>query len=71
MVTNLAALKRYQIIAHATESLDGQQNAMDWLQEPSPNMGGRTPLEVLDTANPEELQRLDDILTALDYGMHS
>jgi uncharacterized protein (DUF2384 family) len=58
-------------MAHATESLDGQANALDWLQKPSPNMGGRTPLEVLDNADPAELQQLDDILTALDYGMHT
>jgi hypothetical protein len=28
--------------------------------EPSPNMGGRTPLEVLAQGVPEELQELDD-----------
>lgn len=63
-------LKRYRIMAHATDALDGQENAMAWLQTPSPSMAGRTPLEVLDAANPEELQQLDDTLTALDYGMH-
>ena len=64
-------LRKAEIIAHATESLDGRKNAMDWLQKPSPNMGGRTPLEVLNQGEPEELQQLDDVLTALDYGMHT
>jgi len=34
-------------------------------------MGGRTPLHVLGEGNPDELQQLDDVLTALDYGMHT
>jgi uncharacterized protein (DUF2384 family) len=64
-------LRRAEIIAHAAVSLDGQKNAMDWLQRPSPHMGGRTPLHVLGEGNPDELQQLDDVLTALDYGMHT
>lgn len=71
MSTDPVGLRRAEIIAHATESLDGKKNAMDWLQKPSSNIGGRTPLEVLSQGDPEELQRLDDVLTALDYGMHT
>ena len=71
MVADPVALRRAEIIAHATVSLDGRENAMSWLQTPSPNMGGRTPLEVLAPGLPEELQELDDVLTALDYGMHT
>jgi uncharacterized protein (DUF2384 family) len=71
MVVDPVGLRKAEIIAHATVSLDGRQNAMEWLQKPSPNMGGRTPLEVLAQGLPEELQALDDVLTALDYGMHS
>lgn len=63
-------LRRAEIIAHAAVSLDGRENAMVWLQKPFPKMGGRTPLEVL-AQGPEELQALDDVLTALDYGMHT
>jgi uncharacterized protein (DUF2384 family) len=59
------------IIAHATVSLDGRQNAMNWLQKPIPNMNGRTPLQVLSQGEPKEMQQLDDLLTALDYGMHT
>lgn len=71
MVVDPVGLRKAEIIAHATVSLDGRQNAIEWLQKPSPNMGGRTPLEVLAQGLPEELQALDDVLTALDYGMHS
>jgi uncharacterized protein (DUF2384 family) len=70
MVADRFALRRAEIISHATVSLDGQENAMNWLQTPSSRMGGRIPLEILDKGIPEELQELDDILTALDYGMH-
>jgi uncharacterized protein (DUF2384 family) len=59
------------IITHATVSLDGQQNTMHWLQKPSARIDGRTPLDVLLEGTPEELQQLDDLLTALDYGMHT
>lgn len=69
-IADPVGLRKAEIIAHATVSLDGQKNAMDWLQKPSPNMGGRTPLEVLSQGKPEEFQQLDDVLTALDYGMH-
>jgi uncharacterized protein (DUF2384 family) len=71
VLADSVGLRKADIIAHATESLDGRKNALDWLQKPSPSMGGRTPLEVLDQGEPEELQQLDDVLTALDYGMHT
>lgn len=71
MLADPVGLRRAEIIAHATVSLDGRENAMAWLQKPSLNMGGRTPLEVLAQGVPEELQELDDVLTALDYGMHT
>jgi uncharacterized protein (DUF2384 family) len=70
MAVDPIGLRRYQIVAHATEALDGQSNVTAWLRTPSPSFGGRTPFEVLDHADSDELQRLDDMLTALDYGMH-
>ena len=71
LAINVIGLRRYQIMAHATESLDGQQNALAWLQKQSANMGGRTPLAILEIGEPWELQQLDDLLTALDYGMYA
>ena len=71
LVADPVGLRRAEIIAHATVSLDGRENAMNWLQKSCPQMGGRTPLEVLAQGTPEELQELDDVLTALDYGMHT
>jgi len=59
-----------QVIAHATEALDGQERAMQWLERHSDSFGGRSPLEVLSQGDADEVQRIDDILTALDYGMH-
>ncbi len=70
MVADPRGLRMAAIIAHATVSLDGQQNAMRWLQKPNQRMGDRTPLDVLLQGEPGELQQLDDLLTALDYGMH-
>lgn len=67
MVADRFGLRKAEIISHATVSLDGQKNAMNWLQTPSSGMGGRTPLEVLERGIPEELQELGD---ALDYGKH-
>jgi uncharacterized protein (DUF2384 family) len=58
------------IISHATEALDGRERAMRWQEKSSDSFGGRSPLEVLALGDPEEVKRVDDILTALDYGMH-
>jgi uncharacterized protein (DUF2384 family) len=71
MVADPRALKVAEIIAHAASALDGQKNASSWLQKPNQRMGGRTPHDVLLQGEPSELQQLDDLLTALDYGMHS
>lgn len=59
------------VIAHATEAMDGRENAMHWLERENPSFGGRSPLQVLFQGDPDETQRMEDILTALDYGMHS
>ena len=58
------------VIAHATEAMDGRKNAMLWLERESPSFGGRSPLQVLCQGDPHEMQRIEDILNALDYGMH-
>jgi uncharacterized protein (DUF2384 family) len=51
--------------------MDGRENAMHWLERENPSFGGRSPLQVLFQGDPDETQRIEDILTALDYGMHS
>lgn len=63
--------KRAAIISHATVALDGQENAMQWLQQPNRNLGNRTPLEVLSHGSQEEMQAVDELLVALEHGMYS
>jgi hypothetical protein len=45
--TSPGAARRAEIVAHATEALDGRVNAMHWLQEANRSLGGRSPLAVL------------------------
>jgi len=70
LAVNPAALRMAEVASHATVALDGQENAMAWLQQPNVAMGGRTPLEVLAQGDVSEIERLDEQLTALEYGMH-
>lgn len=63
------AARRAEIIAHATEALDGQANAMQWLQQPNRSLAGRTPLEVLTEDAPEAAERVDELLYGIEYGM--
>lgn len=73
--TNTASLpgesvRRAEIIAHATEALDGQANALRWLLQPEPNLGGKAPLVVLTEGTPEEAEQVDELLYRFEYGMH-
>jgi len=63
------AARRAEIIAHATEALDGQANAMQWLQHANSSLAGRTPLEVLTEDAPEAAERVDELLYGIEYGM--
>jgi len=63
------AARRAEIIAHATEALDGQANAMQWLQQANRSLAGRTPLEVLTEDAPEAAERVDELLYGIEYGM--
>lgn len=71
MAVDAATLRRTEVIAHATVALDGKENAMRWLQQPNDDIGGRTPLEVLFGGTPEELQQVDDLLSAMEYGIYT
>jgi uncharacterized protein (DUF2384 family) len=61
-------LRTAEIASHATDAI-GRENAMQWLQKPNAALGGRTPLEILSKGDSDEVQQLDDQLTALEYGM--
>jgi len=63
------AARRAEIIAHATEALDGQANAMNWLQEANRSLGGRSPLAVLTEDTPEAAEIVDELLYGIEYGM--
>ncbi len=63
------AARRAEIVAHATEALDGQVNAMHWLQEPNRSLGGRSPLAVLTEESPEAAELVDELLYGIEYGM--
>ncbi len=63
------AARRAEIIAHATEALDGQVNAMHWLQEPNRSLGGRSPLAVLTEDTAEAAELVDELLYGIEYGM--
>ena len=65
------AARRAEVIAHATEALDGQANAMQWLQHANRSLAGRTPLEVLTEDAPEAADRVDELLYAMEYGMYA
>jgi len=65
------AARRAEIIAHATEALDGQVNAMHWLQEPNRSLGGRSPLAVLTEDTPEAAEIVDELLYGIEYGMYA
>lgn len=61
-------LRTAEIASHATDAL-GRENAMAWFQAPNAALDGKTPLEVLASADPLRVQELDDQLTALEHGM--
>lgn len=65
------SVRRAEIIAHATEALDGQTNALRWLLQPEPNLGGKAPLAVLTEGTPEEAEQVDELLYGLEYGMYA
>ncbi len=65
------ATRTAEIIAHAAVALDGQANAMGWLKQPHSNLANRTPLFVLFHGIPEELQLVDELLSALENGIYT
>jgi len=64
-----STLRIAEVIAHATVALDGQRNALRWLQQPNDDLSGRTPLELLFLGTPEQSQQVNDLLSAMEYGV--
>jgi uncharacterized protein (DUF2384 family) len=65
------SVRTAEIIAHATEALDGQVNAMHWLRQPNRGLSGRAPLDVLTSGLPDEAEKVDELLYGLEYGMYA
>lgn len=65
------AARTAEVIAHAAVALDGQANAMRWLKQANSNLDNRTPLDVLFRGTPEELQLVDELLSALENGIYT
>lgn len=62
--------ERTKVIQHATEALDGWDNAMQWLEYPNPHLSKRRPLDVLFNGTPEEVQRVDELLSSIQQGIY-
>ena len=58
------------VIAHATVALDGQENAMAWLQKPNPHLDRKTPLQLLFGGEAHEIEIVDELLSAMENGMY-
>jgi len=56
---------RVQRMAEAT--FGSQQNAMEWLSRPTRALGGKPPMELLDTK--AGLQQVEELLTRIDHGL--
>ncbi len=58
-----------RVLAHAVDTLETREAAVDWLKSPIPALGGATPLSLLDTdTGIREVQR---ILGRIDHGVFS
>ncbi len=64
------AARAAAVIAHATVALDGQANAMAWLQKSNSYLENKSPLQVLFGGEAEEVQIVDELLSAIENGIH-
>jgi len=64
-------LVRYAyLLIQATRLMEGDEEAaQEWLDSPSPALGGQTPLECATTE--VGARRVEDLITGLEYGMFS
>ena len=70
MLVDPKAARAAEVIAHATVALDGKANALAWLNRPHSLLGNKTPLFVAFNGEPEEVDRIDELLSALENGIH-
>ena len=58
-----------RVYAHAVEVFETEEGATDWFKDPIRALGGRRPLDLLDTDL--GVQRVDAVLTRIQYGVYS
>lgn len=58
-----------RVAAHAEKVLEGRDRAVDWLKSPNRALGGKVPMELLDTDAGTE--QVEEVLLRIDYGVYS
>src|SRR5262245_7074003 len=62
-------LRLARIYAHATEVFETEDDARDWIKDPNRALGGKRPLDLLDTDI--GVQKVDAVLTRIQQGVYS
>jgi uncharacterized protein (DUF2384 family) len=62
-------IRKAEVIAHATCALEGKDNAMRWLESPNHALSDRTPLDLVFSGQLSDLQMVDELLSAIEYGV--
>ena len=58
-----------RIVAHTLDIFENVETARDWLKKSNRALGGKTPLELLDTD--AGTQQVDEVLNKIEYGIYS
>jgi uncharacterized protein (DUF2384 family) len=53
------------------EVFGNEEKARKWMNSRRPIFGGRSPQELVDTADPSQLHQVLDMLIRIDYGLFS
>jgi putative toxin-antitoxin system antitoxin component (TIGR02293 family) len=56
-----------RVLDSAERIYESRERAQQWLNRPNPRLGGRTPVEVLDTGNGE--QKVEELLGQIGEGI--
>jgi putative toxin-antitoxin system antitoxin component (TIGR02293 family) len=62
-------LRLAMVFSHASNILDGDDNAAAWFSEPNRSLGGNTPLSLIDTAT--GAREVEDVLSRMAHGIFS
>lgn len=56
-------------MAHALDTFGSKEKARSWLATPNPSLSDQRPIELARTI--EGAERVDEVLTRIDYGIFS